>query len=366
MRSDHARTYRRLTVEELEVPATACDSPAAPTGSADANSDSHPARGEDAMATTMAGSQPIAVHEARAAHRPHWGWWVVTAIVVVCGAALAQSLASNRNLQWDVVGQYFFSSKILSGLVLTIELTALAMAIGITLGVITAVMRLSPIRIVSTASVAYTWFFRGTPLLVQIIFWYNIAALFQTIGIGIPFGGPTFWSANTNNVVTPFVAVVLALGLNEGAYMSEIVRSGIISVDQGQQEAAKALGMRSRRIMRRVILPQAMRVIVPPTGNQVIGMLKSTALVSVASVAELLYSAQLIYNRTFQTIPLLIVASLWYLIVTTVLSIGQYFIERHFARGSRTALPPTPWQRARRAYEKRRAAFQARVDRSAS
>jgi len=173
-------------------------------------------------------------------------------------------------------------------------------------------------------------------------------------------------SANTNSVVTGFVAAVLALGLNEGAYMSEIVRGGIISVDQGQQEAGTALGMRSRRIMRRIILPQAMRVIVPPTGNQVIGMLKSTALVSVASVQELLYSAQLIYNRTFQTIPLLIVAALWYLLVTTVLSVGQYFIERHFARGNRNALPPTPWQRLRTAVDNMRGALKARVERSAS
>ncbi len=167
-------------------------------------------------------------------------------------------------------------------------------------------------------------------------------------------------------MVTGFVAAVLALGLNEGAYMSEIVRGGIISVDQGQQEAGTALGMRSRRIMRRIILPQAMRVIVPPTGNQVIGMLKSTALVSVASVQELLYSAQLIYNRTFQTIPLLIVAALWYLLVTTVLSVGQYFIERHFARGNRNALPPTPWQRLRTAVDNMRGALKARVERSAS
>jgi len=317
------------------------------------------------VTTTMAGTQPIAPREARVAHRPHWGWWVVTGIVLLCVAALAKSLASNRNLQWNVVGQYFFSSKLLSGLLLTIELTVLAMAIGIALGGITAVMRLSPIRILSAVALAYTWFFRGTPLLVQIIFWYNIAALFQKITIAVPFGGPTLWSANTNSVVTGFVAAVLALGLNEGAYMSEIVRGGIISVDQGQQEAAKALGMRSRRIMRRIILPQAMRVIVPPTGNQVIGMLKSTALVSVASVQELLYSAQLIYNRTFQTIPLLIVASLWYLLVTTVLSVGQYFIERHFARGNRT-LPPTPWQRLRTAVDNMHGALQARVERSAS
>jgi polar amino acid transport system permease protein len=265
-------------------------------------------------------------------------------------------------MQWDVVGQYFLSSEIFAGLLRTLELTALSMVVGVCIGVITAVMRLSPVRILSSVALAYIWFFRGTPLLVQIIFWYNLAALFQTVSIGIPFGGPVFWSQNTNSLITPFVASLLALALNEGAYMAEIVRSGILSVDQGQQEAAKALGMRGGRVMRRIILPQAMRVIVPPTGNQVISMLKSSALVSVTSLPELLYSAQLIYQRTFQTIPLLIVASLWYLIVTTVLTFGQYYLERRFARGNRTALPPTPWQRARAALSNAR----ARLERSAS
>jgi polar amino acid transport system permease protein len=318
------------------------------------------------MSGDTASAGPTAGTEARVGHRMHWGWWVLTAVVLVVVAALTKTLVTNPNMQWGVVGHYFLSSMILEGLLRTLELTALSMLIGVSIGVITAVMRLSPLRILSSVAVAYTWFFRGTPLLVQIIFWYNLAALFPTISIGIPFGGPTFWSENTNAVITPFVASLLALALNEGAYMSEIVRSGIISVDHGQQEAAKALGMRSRRVMRRIILPQAMRVIVPPTGNQVISMLKSSALVSVTSLPELLYSAQLIYQRTFQTIPLLIVASLWYLIVTTVLSFGQYYIERHFARGSRTGLPPTPWQRARVALADAGQAMAARVEGSAS
>lgn len=290
--------------------------------------------------------QPSAI-EIRVAHRLHAGWWVATALVAILAVALLKSLLTNPNLQLDVVREYFFSAEILRGLARTLELTAIAMVAGILIGVLTAVMRLSPVRLLSGIAGAYVWFFRGTPLLVQIIFWYNLSALFPELTLGIPFGGPTLHAWDTNVVVTPLMASLLALALNEGAYMAEIVRGGILSVDQGQQEAARALGMRGRRVMRRIILPQAMRVVVPPTGNQVISMLKSSALVSVTSMPELLYSAQLVYQRTFQTIPLLIVASLWYLVVTTALSIAQFYLERRYARGSRTTLPPTPWQRLR-------------------
>jgi polar amino acid transport system permease protein len=295
----------------------------------------------------------------RVAHRSHPGWWVLVAFVALCVAGIAKMLFTNPNLQWDVVAEYFFSRRILHGLLVTLELTALAMFFGVLLGILTAVMRLSPIRIVSSVAWAYTWFFRGTPLLVQIIFWYNLAALFPKIDVGLPVVGPVIWSGDANVVITPFIAAVLGLALNEGAYMSEIVRGGILSVDQGQQEAAVALGMRNSRVMRRIILPQAMRVIVPPTGNQVIGMLKSTALVSVTSTAELLYTTQQIYNQNFKTIPLLIVASLWYLIVTSVLSIVQYYIERRYARGGRRELPPTPWQRLQRSFADVRGRLQA-------
>ncbi len=279
----------------------------------------------------------------RVAHRAHWGWWVLAAVVLLCAAGLVKMLFTNPNLQWGIVADWFFSRSIVFGLLRTLELTVLSMVIGILLGMLTAVMRLSPIPILSSVAWFYTWFFRGTPLLVQLIFWYNLAALFPVFKIGIPLIGPTVWEGNANHIVTPFMAALLGLALNEGAYMAEIVRGGIISVDQGQQEAAVALGMRQSRALRRVILPQAMRVIIPPTGNQVISMLKSTSLVSVTSMPELLYSAQLVYNRTFQTIPLLIVASIWYLIVTSVLSVIQYYIERRYARGGRRALPSTPW-----------------------
>ena len=221
------------------------------------------------------------------------------------------------------------------------------MAIGIALGTLLAVMRLSPNPLVSTASWLYIWFFRGTPVLVQILFWFNIAALYPRMPIGIPFA-PSFTSFNAAALITPFVAGMLALGLNEGAYMAEIVRAGIISVDEGQTEAAQALGMTRLLTMRRVVLPQAMRVVIPPTGNETISMLKTTSLVSVIATTELLYSVQLIYSRTYQTIPLLIVASIWYLIMTTVLTIGQYYLERHFGRGASRSLPETPFQRMRR------------------
>lgn len=290
---------------------------------------------------------PSPTKDVRVRRRQHWGWWIVTALVLVFVVFAANILVTNPNLKWDVVADYFFSTQILQGLWLTIQLTAYAMVLGITLGVMAALMKLSPIKILQWIAWFYIWFFRGTPLLVQIIFWYNLAALIPNITIGIPFGGPEFVNMNTNEFVTPFIAALLGLALNEGAYMSEIIRGGIQAVDPGQEEAASALGMRGGRRMRRIVLPQAMRVIIPPTGNQVISMLKATSLVSVTSLPELLYSAQLIYQRSFQTIPLLVVASLWYLIVTTVLSIGQYYVERHYARGSTRNQPPTPLQRIR-------------------
>ena len=275
------------------------------------------------------------------------GRWVAAAIVLVVAVAIVRSVATNPNFQWGVVGEYLFDARILSGLRVTIELTAIAMAIGIVLGVLLAIMRLSPNRLVSSASSFYIWFFRGTPVLVQLLFWYNIAALYPKVGLGIPFG-PSFIHADANALIKPFTAAILGLGLNEGAYMSEIVRAGIISVDQGQTEAAQALGMNRMRIMRRIVLPQAMRVIIPPTGNETISMLKTTSLVSVIAIQELLGSVQTIYNNTYQVLQLLIVASLWYLLFTSVLSVGQYYLERRFTRGSARELPPTPWQRLRR------------------
>jgi polar amino acid transport system permease protein len=277
----------------------------------------------------------------------HPGRWVAAALIVVLAATLINSAATNERFGWSIVGDYFFSSRILHGLWVTIELTVIAMVIGIVFGALLAVMRLSPNPLVSGASWTYIWFFRGTPLLVQLLFWNFISALYPKISLGIPFG-PAFVHLDANTLITPFAAAILGLGLNEAAYMAEIVRAGILSVDEGQTSAAHALGMTRLQTIRRIVLPQAMRVIIPPTGNETISMLKNSSLVSVIAYTELLYSVQLIYSQNFRQIPLLIVASLWYLIVTTVLSIGQYYIERHYGRGSARELPETALQRLRR------------------
>jgi len=292
--------------------------------------------------TTGGGAEQIKAVPVR-----HPGRWVAAAIVVVLAATLIHSAATNDRFGWSLVGDYFFSSRVLHGLVITIELTLLSMFIGIVIGIVLAVMRLSPNPLVSGASFTYIWFFRGTPLLVQLLFWNFISALYPKIALGIPFG-PQFVHLDANTLITPFAAALLGLALNEAAYMAEIVRAGIVSVDEGQTSAAQALGMTRLQTMRRIVLPQAMKVIIPPTGNETISMLKNSSLVSVIAYTELLYSVQLIYAQNFRQIPLLIVASLWYLILTTVLSVGQYYIERHFGRGSTRELPPTPLQRLRR------------------
>jgi polar amino acid transport system permease protein len=260
------------------------------------------------------------------------GRWLAAAVVAVIAAAIIHSVVTNSRFKWGLVGQYLFDGRILSGVRVTIELTVVAMVIGIVGGILLAVMRLSPNWLVSGASWLYIWFFRGTPLLVQLLFWGFIGALYPTIDLGIPFG-PAFIHANANHLIKPFVVCILGLGLNEAAYMSEIVRAGIISVDEGQTEAAASLGMGRLLTMRRIVLPQAMRVILPPTGNEAISMLKNTSLVSVIAYTDLLYSVQLIYSVNYKTIPLLIVASIWYLAMTSVLYVGQYFIERRFGRG---------------------------------
>jgi polar amino acid transport system permease protein len=293
-------------------------------------------------------AEPVRAEEIKAIPVRHPGRWVATAILLFLTVALVNSMATNQRFGWGIVGHWFFSRRILDGVVVTLELTATSMAIGIGLGIVLAVMRLSPNPLVSGASWLYIWIFRGTPVLVQILLWYNIAALYPRFSLGIPLG-PTFAHFNASALITPFVAGMLALGLNEGAYMAEIVRAGIISVPEGQTHAAQSLGMTRLLTMRRIVLPQAMRVIVPPTGNETISMLKTTSLVSVIALSppELLYAAQLIYSVNYRTIQLLIVASLWYLIMTTVLTIGQFYLERHFGRGATRDLPETPLQRLR-------------------
>ena len=260
------------------------------------------------------------------------GRWIAAAIVLVIAVAIGRSVVTNPHFEWHEVGNYLFDTRVLEGLVLTIELTAIAMVIGIALGVLLAIMRLSPNPLLSGGSWLYIWFFRSTPVLVQLIFWYYISALYPKLGLGIPFG-PAFVHPNVNTLITAFRAAILGLGLNEGAYMAEIVRAGIISVDEGQTDAAQSLGMTRTQTMRFIVLPQAMRVIIPPTGNETISMLKTTSLASVISVSELLFAAQGIYSANFKVIPLLIVISIWYAVCTSVLYVGQSYLERYYGRG---------------------------------
>ncbi|HUY73656.1 MAG TPA: amino acid ABC transporter permease [Candidatus Dormibacteraeota bacterium] len=296
-------------------------------------------------AGSQAGRRPEAVKAIPVRHP--WRW--VSAVVVLAIAADAvYTLATAPNMRWAVVGQYLFQRLILQGAVLTLELTVAAMVIGIALGIVLAVMRLSPNPVMSWVSWFYIWFFRGTPVLVQIFFWWNLAIILKNIGIGIAPNGPWLWHEATNSLIIPFTAATLGLGLNEAAYMAEIVRAGIISVEHGQTEAAQALGMTRLQVMQRIVLPQAMRVIIPPTGNETISMLKTTSLAFVATVPELYTRAQQISSSTFYVVEMLFVISIWYLFLTSILTIAQYYIERHFARGAQRELPPTPFQSFRR------------------
>src|SRR5437870_4627750 len=275
------------------------------------------------------------------------GRWVATALILLFGASLVHSVATNKLLEWHVVRQFLFDQRILEGVVVTLELTASVMAVGVVLGIVLAVMRLSPNPLVTGTSWIYIWFFRATPVLVQLLFWYNIAAIYPRISLGIPFVGVEFVHGSANTVITTFVAALLGLGLNEGAYMAEIVRAGIISVGEGQTDAAQSLGMSRLQIMRRIVLPQAMRVIIPPTGNATISMLKTSSLASVIALTELLLAAENIFSVDFKPIQLLIVASIWYAAMTSVLYVGQYYLERYYGRGASRELALTPLQRVR-------------------
>jgi polar amino acid transport system permease protein len=277
----------------------------------------------------------------------HPGRWVAAVVVLAITAEVVGTIVTAPELQWDVVTHYLFQSYILGGVVLTLELTVISMVIGVGLGVLLAVMRLSPNPVVSSVSWFYIWFFRGTPVLVQIFFWFNLNTVLHVIGVGIPFTN-IGWHVGTNTLIPNVVAAILGLGLNEAAYMAEIIRAGIISVDHGQTEAAQALGMRRLLLMRRIVLPQAMRVIIPPTGNETISMLKTTSLASIATVTELFTRSEQIASANFKIIEMIFVASIWYLFMTSILTFGQFYIERHYARGSQRELPPTPLQRFRR------------------
>ena len=276
---------------------------------------------------------PAAAHPDEPIVRLRHPWrWVAAAVLAVYAAVLVKFLATSPELRWDLVSGYLFETSILKGLVMTLKLTVVSMVVGVVLGAILAMMRLSDNPVFRYVAGSYVWLFRGTPILVQLLFWFFLGTVLPRIGLGIPFG-PDLVSWDTNTLITPFAAAILGLGLNEAAYMAEIVRAGIGSVDMGQREAAEALGMGPVTTYRRVVLPQAARMIVPPTANQTISMLKLTSLTLVIGLPELTTTAQLIYGRNFQQIPLLIVASIWYLVLTTILTIIQVRLEKRMSRG---------------------------------
>lgn len=268
----------------------------------------------------------------------HYGRWVSGVVVVVLLGWLVYAF-SQGNVIWKTVGDKLFDPSIISGLGNTVVISVSAMALGLVLGVLFAVMRLSKNPVTNTVAWLYIWFFRGTPVYVQLLVWFNLSLIFQYVNLG------PIYKQETVELMTPFMVALLGLGLNEGAYMAEIVRAGIQSVDEGQAEASHALGMTQTQTMRRVVLPQAMRVIIPPTGNEFINMLKTSSLVSAVQYTELLRASSNIGSTAGAIMEMLFVASIWYLALTSVFSVGQYYLERRYARGSLRSLPPTPFQR---------------------
>ncbi|QXI25577.1 amino acid ABC transporter permease [Pseudomonas vanderleydeniana] len=259
--------------------------------------------------------------------RRYYGRILFATLIVVALIGLVRAFA-NGQIEWSYIGQFVTAKSILTGLLNTLVMAVLAMALGILFGIITAIMRMSSNPILRYVAIAYTWLFRGTPLILQLLLWFNLALIFPTIGI------PGLFQLDTVSLMTPFVAALLGLSINQGAYTAEVVRAGLLSVDTGQYEAAKSIGMPRLQALRRIILPQAMRIIIPPVGNEFISMVKATSLASVIQYSELLYNAQNIYYANARVMELLMVAGIWYLLAITLLSFAQSRLERRFARGA--------------------------------
>ena len=262
----------------------------------------------------------------------HWSRWLSAVVILALFALLVRAFA-NAAIDWGVVRQYLTAGAIITGFLHTVLLSVLAMLLGLVIGMIFAVMRLSKNPVASSVAWLYVWLFRGTPVLLQLLLWFNLAIIFPTLAI------PGIWHAKTIAVISPFVAALLGLGVNEGAYLTEVIRSGIQSVDQGQEEATMALGLSRRQTLRHVVLPQALRVIIPPVGNESIGMLKTSSLAAIIAYPELLEAVQQIYYVNTRIIELLLVAAVWYLVATSALTTGQYYLERRLARGLARARP---------------------------
>jgi polar amino acid transport system permease protein len=286
------------------------------------------------------GPAPVPYEAIKAIPVRHYGRWVSAVVVIALLGWLGYAF-SQGNVMWSTVGDKLFDSSVLTGLWHTVLISVISMALGLVLGVLFAVMRLSKNPVTGGVAWLYIWFFRGTPVYVQLLMWFNLALIFPVLNLG------PIYKNNMVDVMTPFVVALLGLGLNEGAYMAEIVRAGIQSVDEGQTEASHALGMTSTQTMRRVVLPQAMRVIIPPTGNEFINMLKTSSLVSAVQYVDLLRATSNIGSAAGAVMEMYFVASVWYLVLTSVFSVGQFYLERRYARGSLRSLPLTPWQKIR-------------------
>lgn len=268
--------------------------------------------------------------------RRHPGRWVATAFLAIVAVGLVHSVAMNENFHWDTVGKYLFAPQVVRGVGWTLLITVLAMAIAVVLAISLVFMRQSDNPITRGLAWTWIWVFRGTPVYTQLVFWGLVSVLYPAIVLSIPFG-PELFSFSTKNIITPIVAAVIGLGFNESAYLTEIFRAGFNAIDKGQVEAAQALGMKEGRMRRRIVMPQAMRIIIPPTGNETIGMLKMTSLVlAVPFTLDLTFATSAIANRLYLPIPLLVVSALWYLAITTLLMIGQHYLERHFGKGLNT------------------------------
>lgn len=321
--------------------------PALATGASPPPADEPPPDPDPAAATG-----PAAVAAAAPAAPPviplrHPWRWVATAAVLVLVAQIVHGLATNRFYQWDRFGYWFFRPVVLDGLQITLEVTAYSAVAGLVLGVLLALARLSRSPVLRIVSWVYVWLFRSVPLIVVLLFLYNFSALYQSLSLGIPFG-PSFVSFGESRLATDTVVAVVGLTLNEAAYAAEVVRAGLLSVDQGQHEAAASLGLPRRYQFTRIVFPQALRAIVPAYVNQLIGLVKSTSLVFYVSLLDLFGTVQSM-GSTYpgDIVPLLLVATVWYVILTSAVSVVQFYVERHYSRGALRAVPPTPLQRLR-------------------
>ncbi|MER5302460.1 amino acid ABC transporter permease [Streptomyces lasiicapitis] len=326
------------------TPTTPVAAPSATDAKADSGADSDAESGANSLTDSDGGSEaPV---ELRVVPARHYWRWAAGAAVLVLTAQFAHGLVTNPAWEWEVFFRYVTADSVLRAVWVTLQLTVYGTVLGFALGLVLALMRLSRSPLLAGVAWAYVWAFRSIPLIVQLLFWFNLAYLYEELGVGIPFG-PVVWSFGTMHLVGAMSAAVIGLALHQAAYAAEILRGGFLAVEPGQLEAAAALGIPRLRQLRRIVLPQAMRSVLPNAANEIVSLFKGTSIVSVMAIGELFYQVQVIYGRNGRVVPLLMVATAWYIVLTTLLSVVQYYVERHFARGADRTPPPTPLQRAR-------------------